>query len=243
MGEEEKQESPGASAGEAGSTPAPADELPDVLDPARGELDDQDLSLLEQAIDAVDFATRRSTPERLLRLEALSARLADVAQQFKDGKRKPTPERAPLTPEEEARYNALVEEGVAAGEKGDLHTAMSKLAEAVRVDPDGLSALFNLGVVYGLMAHKDSSKAEFYDDKTRDEVWAVRAKICYDRVLEQDPESLAALNNLATLHAMRDERDLAAELLRRMLAIAPQDEQDKKYLDGARSQLQELESI
>lgn len=224
-------------------SPPPADELPDVLDPARGELDDQDLLALEQAIDAVDFATRRSAPDRLQRLQALAARLSDVAVQFQEGKRKATPERAPLTPEEVARYNVLVDEGVAAGEQGDLALAMHKLAEAVRLDPDGLSALFNLGVVYGLMALKDSTKAEFYDDKTRDEEWAARAKVCYDRVLEQDPENLPALNNLATLHSMRDERDLAGEILKKMLGITPQDDQDKKYLESARNQLSELESI
>lgn len=220
----------------------PAD-IADALDIARGELNDQDLDLLEGAIDTVDFATRRATPERQQRLEALVARLQDVTQQIKAGERRPGPERGPLSPEDEARYQALVEEGVAAGERGNFEVAMQKLGAAVLLDPEGVTALFNLGVVYGLLAHMNMARAEFYDDKTRDEVYAVRAKVCYDRVLEQEPEHLAALNNLATLHSMRDERDLAIEYLRRMLSIAPQDDQDKRYLENAKGQLAELESI
>ena len=42
---------------------------------------------------------------------------------------------------------------------------------------------------------------------------------------------------------MRDERDLAVEVLRRMLAIEAKDDVDKKHLESARRQLDELESI
>lgn len=220
----------------------PAD-IADALDLARGELDDEDLAALEAAVDAVDFATRRASPERQARLDALVARLVDVAQQIKDGRRKPGPERGPLTAEEEARYQALVEEGVQAGERGNLELAQERLGAAVLLDPEGVVGLFNLGVVYGLLAHMNMAKAEFYDDRVRDESYAQRAQICYERVLEVEPEHLAALNNLATLYAMRDERDLATEVLNRMLTIEPKDDQDRRYLDAARRQLDELSSI
>ena len=81
------------------------------------------------------------------------------------------------------------------------------------------------------------------DDYTRDEVFVEKAKHCYDKVLEVREDHLASLNTLATLYAMRDERDLAIEILERMLTISPEDDEDKKFLSQAQGQLDELKSI
>lgn len=215
----------------------------DGLDIARGEVNDEDLTQLELAIDSVDFAARRATPERQARLASLVARLTDVAQQIATGQRAAGAERLPPSPEQKARWQQLLDEGVAAGERGDLDTARSRLEEAVRLDGDGAEGLFNLGVVYGLFAHKNVAKSEFFDDYTRDEVWTEKAKRCYDRVLELDPKHTPSLKNLATLYAMRDERDLAVELLKRLVAIEPGDDLDRALITEARAQLAELESI
>lgn len=227
----------------AGGIPRPPAGDDDGLDLARGEVDDDDLAGLDAAIDAIDFATRRATPERQARLAAAIARLTDVAEQIKAGQRKPSAERAPLTDEQKARWRQLVDEGVAAGERGDLAVARGKLEDAVRLDPEGVEGLFNLGVVYGLFAHKNVAKSEFYDDYTRDEVWTERAQRFYDRVLELDPKHTPSLKNLATLYAMRDERDLAADVLRRLVALEPQDDLDRTLIAEAKAQLTELESI
>ena len=218
-------------------------DIAQALDFDRGEVDDQDLQLLTDAIDTIDFATRRATPERLKRLKELSIRLDDLCEQIAQGKRTPRPERAALTSDEEARYNTLVEEGLAAGERGNLAEARRKLEDAVLIDPEGVGALYNLGVVYGLLAHMNVARMEFYDDYTRDEVFVEKAKHCYDKVLEVREDHLASLNNLATLYAMRDERDLAIEILERMLTISPEDDEDKKFLSQAQGQLDELKSI
>lgn len=215
----------------------------DALDVARGDLTDDDLDALEIAIDNVDFATRKATPERQARLGALVARLTDVRDQIQQGVRKASAEREPLTPEAQARVTGLVDEGVTAGEKGDIDRARAKLEEAVRLDPEGVEALFNLGVVYGLIAHREISKGEFYDNYVRDEVFVEKAKLCYDRVLELDPKHLPSLKNLATLYAMRDERDLAKDYLRRIIAADAQDDGDRTLVAQARAQLAELESI
>lgn len=213
----------------------------DLVDVARGEVTDEDLDGLEAAIDAIDFATRRATPERQTRLAALIARLQDVADQIKQGVRRPAAEAQPLSPEQQVRYQALVDEGVAAGEQGDLPLARRKLEEAVRLAPEGIDGLFNLGVVYGLIAHREIAKGEFYDDYVRDEVFVNKAKICYDRVLELDPRHLPSLKNLATLYAMREERDLARDYLRRLLEVEPQSDDDKALIEEARQQLAELQ--
>ncbi|MCO5167343.1 MAG: hypothetical protein M9894_13420 [Planctomycetes bacterium] len=212
----------------------------DALDIARGEVTDEDLDGLEAAIDSLDFATRKAAPARQTRLEALVARLQDVTDQIRQGVRRAAPDRQPLTEEQQARYQALVDEGVAAGEGGDLPAARGKLEEAARLDPDGIDALFNLGVVYGLIAHREIAKGEFYDDYVRDEVFVEKAKICYDRVLEREPRHMASLKNLATLYAMREERDLARDYLRRLLEVAPQDDGERQLLEEARQQLAEL---
>lgn len=221
----------------------PAGDEAGLLDIARGELNDDDLEALAQAIDAVDFATRRATPERLERLSALVARAADVLEQFRQGIRKPDPERAPLSEADRTRYHELIDQGVAAGERGDLRTAAARLEDAVRMAPDGVEGLFNLGVVYGYLAHLNVSRAEFYDDYTRDEVWVERALICYHRVIELEPDYLPALNNMATIWSMRDERDLAIEYLQRMLKVEPRDEADRATQAAARRQLEELQTI
>lgn len=213
----------------------------DPLDVARGEVTDEDLDGLQAAIDSIDFATRKATPERQARLAALIARAQDIADQIKQGIRRAPAEAQPLSPEQQARYQALVDEGVTAGEKADLVEARRKLEEAVRLSPEGIEGLFNLGVVYGLIAHREIAKGEFYDDYVRDEVFVEKAKICYDRVLELEPQHLPSLKNLATLYAMREERDLARDYLRRVLEVPPKDEGDKALLDEARQQLAELQ--
>jgi tetratricopeptide (TPR) repeat protein len=215
----------------------------DVLDVARGELTDEDLDQLEAAIDAVDFATRRASPERMSRLGALVLHLTDVAEQIKSGTRRPKLDRQELSAEQLAKYQGMIDEGVNAGEQGDLVRARKVLEGAVRLHPEGIEGLFNLGVVYGLIAHHEIAKAEFYDNYVRDEIFVEKAKICYDHVLELDPKHLPSLRNLATLYAMREERDVAKEYLTRILAITPADDNEKGLVDQARQQLEELESI
>lgn len=215
----------------------------DVLDVARGELTDEDLDQLEAAIATVDFATRRASPERMSRLAALALHVTDVAEQIKSGTRRPKLDRQELTAEQLTKYQAMIDEGVNAGEQGDLVRARKVLEGAVRLHPEGIEGLFNLGVVYGLIAHHEIAKAEFYDNYVRDEIFVEKAKICYDHVLELDPKHLPSLRNLATLYAMRDERDVAKEYLTRILAISPADDNEKALVDQARQQLEELESI
>lgn len=224
---------------------AAPDDIADALEFSRGEIDDEDLSLLEQGVDGIDFATRKATPERLARLEALAARLSDLCQQVKQGKRTPRAALAPLTAEEEARYTTLVEEGLAAGERGNLEQARGKLEDAVLLDPEGIGALYNLGVLYGLLAHMNVARGEFIvdDHTTRDELFLEKAQACYDKVLELQEDHLPSLNNLATLYAMRDENDLAIEVLQRMQKVSPKDDADKKYLEQAKRQLEELQSF
>ncbi len=170
----------------------------------------------------------------MARLRALHARLGDLIEQVEKGVRKRS-ERPPIAAADEERYKALVEEGVALGEATKLPEALEKLEAALRLDPEGIEALFNLGVLYGLLAHANIAKGEFYDSHVRDEVWTEKAVFCYERALELDPENVHALNNVATLYALRDERDLAIETLKRSLALAPEQADVKRHLEELES--------
>ncbi|MGE0712281.1 MAG: tetratricopeptide repeat protein [Planctomycetota bacterium] len=215
----------------------------DSLDLERGEVDDADVGSLEDAVFAIDFATRRVSEERLERIVALHAKLGDLIEQLRRGERTQAADAAPLTAEQEARYKSLVDQGVEAGERRDLDEAQQHLEQAVRLNPDGLEGLFNLGVVYGLLAHFNIAKAEFYDDYTRDEIFLEKARICYDRVLDAEPNHLASLNNLATLYSMREDRPTAIGYLERLVAIEPQDDDEKAMIAAAQEQLEELRSF
>ncbi|MBL4846547.1 MAG: hypothetical protein JKY65_13555, partial [Planctomycetes bacterium] len=212
----------------------------DSLDLSRGEVDDRDVNGLLDAIDALDFATRRATEERLVQLRGLHARLGDVIDQISRGERAARPEAEPLTKEQEARYEGAVDRGLAAGRARDLDSAVKALQEAVQIYPEGIDGLFNLGVVYGMVAHKNITTAEFYDDYTRDSIYVEKARICYDHVLDLEPNHLPSLNNLATLYSMRENRDAAIGYLERILATEPSTDVERHLMAEARDQLKEL---
>jgi tetratricopeptide (TPR) repeat protein len=177
----------------------------------------------------VDFAARRATPERLEKLRALSARLADVVEQIAKGVRTRSPER-PVSPEDEKRYEELVASGVAMAEKGDLDGARQKLEAAVTIDPEEPSGLFNLGVLYGKLAEVETTRGDFFGSHVPDEVYAEKAVFCYERVLELDPKNARALTNVAAMYDLRGEADLAKDALKRALEIDPNETVAKEHL-------------
>lgn len=202
----------------------------EALDLARGDVNDDDLELLEQAVDQIDFAARRASAERLEKLRGLSARISDLIEQIASGTRKRAKDREPLSADEEAKYDALVAEGIRLGEKGELDAARTKLEAAVLVDPDEVSGLFNLGVVYGRLAESATQKGDFFASRVPDEVYAEKAVFCYERVLELEPKNTAALTNVAAVYDLRGETDLARETLGKVLAIDPGNARAKEYL-------------
>ena len=206
----------------------------------RGEVDANDLRGLVEAIDGLDFAARSASEADLAELRRLHARLGDVIEQIARGERSALPEQEPLTPEQEARYDALIDRGLEAGRGRDLAAAQSALEEAVRLYPEGIDGLFNLGVVYGLIAHQNITKAEFYDDYTQDEIFLEKARVCYDHVLDLDSVHLPSLNNLATLYSMRDDRESAIAYLERIVAAEPRNDAERQLAADARTQLTEL---
>ena len=222
---------------------APAVAIIDTLDIARGDVDDQDLAQLEEALNSIDFATRRASPERMAALKAMHGRFGDLIDQIERGERAPRPEAEPLTDEIEARYASLIDQGLEAGQKRNFADAQLLFEEAVLINPEGIDGLFNLGVVYGFLAHHNIAKAEFYDDYTRDEIYLEKARICYDSVLNLEEDHLPSLNNLATLYSLREDRERAIDYLERIVAATPADEREQELIAEARVQLDELKSL
>lgn len=237
--DEASSEAPTKTAPEVGERADHRDVL-DKLDLTRGEIDANDLKGLMDAVDAIDFAARRASEADLASLRSLHARLGDVIEQIARGERSALPEQEPLTPEQEARYEALIDQGLEAGRGRDLKSAQSSLEEAVRLNPEGIDGLFNLGVVYGLIAHHNITKAEFYDDYTQDEIYLEKARLCYDHVLDLDPLHMPSLNNLATLYSMRDDRESAITYLERIVSAEPRSDVERHLAADARVQLAEL---
>ena len=192
---------------------------PETLDLLRGEVSDEDLAELDWALDAIDFAARKATPERVSKLKAAQTRLADLIEQVEKGTRKRAADRPPVSADDEAKVKALVDEAVGHGEAGRLEEALDRLLAALRIDPDSLDVLFNLGVVYGKLANATSGQSGIYAARGVDDAWAEKAMSAYGRLLEIDSENVHALNNLATIHELQGETELAVELLRRSLSI------------------------
>lgn len=216
-------------AAEAAKTEAKADG-PETLDLLRGEVSDEDLAELDAALDAIDFAARKAAPERLAKLRAAHARLGDLIEQVEKGTRKTT-DRPPPSADDEAKVKAIVDEAVAHGEAGRLEDALERLLAALRIAPESLDVLFNLGVVYGKLANSASGQSGIYAQRKVDEAWTEKAVSAYTRLLEIDAENVHALNNLATLHDLQGETELAIELLQRSLQAQPDQAEVKQHLE------------
>jgi tetratricopeptide (TPR) repeat protein len=200
----------------------------EALDLARGDVNAEDLNDLEAAINEIDFAARRASPEQMTRLRALSARLLDVIEQIEKGVRKRSEAQA-LTPEDEQKYERLLADGIAHAERGELDKAREDLEAAVRVDPDEPSGLFNLGVLYGKLG--ENAKGGFYGTSHGfDEIYVEKAAFCFERVLELDAKNAAALTNLAAIYDIRGDKDGAIDALKRALAIDPNEPKAREHL-------------
>ena len=207
------------------------DEKPEeleALDLARGDVNEDDLADLEEAIDEIDFAARRTSPACLARLRALSARLAELIEQVEKGVRRRS-EREPLSPEDEQRYDKLVAEGVAAAEKGDLDKARASLEGAARLDPDEPVGLYDLGLLY---ARLGGAKGGFYGTTHGfDEIFAEKAAFCFERVTELDAKNAGAWTNLAAIYDLRGDPEDAKDALRRALEIDPNEAKAREHLN------------
>ncbi|HVY61094.1 MAG TPA: tetratricopeptide repeat protein [Planctomycetota bacterium] len=129
--------------------------------------------------------------------------------------------RAPDPPE---MFDGLVAEGLALLEAGsDLAGAAALLERAAAIRADDPELAYALGVIYGGRALERLRRAQaaLFHDATATEALLAKAIFCYLRAVELDPREPDPWNNLATLYAVRGDRELAIEALKRSLQVRP----------------------
>ncbi len=97
-------------------------------------------------------------------------------------------------------------------QKSDIKTARYHLQNALKLAPDDLRALYNLGYL------------DMMEGKQR------RAKSFFERAVRVNPNFAPAYGNLAFIYNSLGETDVAIEYLRKVLAITPDDPQAKSLL-------------
>ncbi len=121
-------------------------------------------------------------------------------------------------------FDELAERGLTLLEEGgDQDEAQAALERALAIRNDDPDVAYGLGVIYGLKALKNWTKMPraLLRDNTPTESMIARAILCYQRTVELDPSRAAAWTNLATLYALKGDRDLAIDSLKRSLHAAP----------------------
>ena len=113
-------------------------------------------------------------------------------------------------------------EALALERQGDFDAALTSYRLALRDDPNDLRVLQNIAIAF--------SKTEQYDEAIR----------YYRKALEIDGDQMGAHYGLAFLLIKRGETDTAAAHLKTFLANPPGDAEAQKWIDHARSTLEEL---
>jgi tetratricopeptide (TPR) repeat protein len=135
----------------------------------------------------------------------------------------------------EETYEQLVARGVELAEDEDFAEAIQALRQAIGLNGDLPDAHYNLAVVYGLLAMGDFDVEAYFEDRVDEEMLFQNAIDAYQRVLEIDPNHVAAHNNLGTIYALHGERDLALHELERSLELNADQPEVREQLEELRS--------
>ena len=110
------------------------------------------------------------------------------------------------------RASRLYAEAMSYRQRGDYREGISRLREAVRLDPQLTDAFAEMGGMLYLLGDLD------------------RAQNAYEIALDQQPTMRAALNGAAMIHRQRNEYTKAAERLRTILRYNPNDAETWMHL-------------
>ena len=135
----------------------------------------------------------------------------------------------------EETYEQLVARGTELAEDENFREAIQALRQAIELHGDLPDAHYNLGVVYGLLAMGDVDVEEYFEDRVDEEMLFQNAIDEYQRVLEIDPNHVAAHNNLGTIYALHGERDLAMHELERSLELNADQPEVREQIEELRS--------
>ncbi|MEM6782329.1 MAG: tetratricopeptide repeat protein [Bacteroidota bacterium] len=107
--------------------------------------------------------------------------------------------------------------GFALLQQSDLAGAEAALTHAVTLDPDLVAARVNLGTAYLVAAQEDPTRIDAAAEQ-------------FERALTADPAYAPALGNLGVIRAQQGRTAEARQLFERLLALNPNDQRARAYL-------------
>jgi Flp pilus assembly protein TadD len=132
---------------------------------------------------------------------------------------------------------ALLEEelargGAAAPAAAGRETATALLERAFALRADDPEVLHALGIAYGTRAIEAlRANAAYPAGRAAAETHLQKAIFAFSRAAEVDPRAVESLNNLATMHALRGDREAAIEALKRSLQAHPDQPEVRERLE------------
>lgn len=140
------------------------------------------------------------------------------------------------------RYNLdSLDDYLATGEQiaklGRLDEAVDIMREATRRYPESPTGKYNLGVALFLRVREDKAHLELWEDLADDENLADEAIAALQDAVAQDPNFIAAYNNLGRLLALRNRPREAFAAWERSLQLDPSQETVQAEMDLYRSKL------
>ncbi len=135
--------------------------------------------------------------------------------------------------------SSILEEGLSLAESGDLDEAIDVLSDAVERFPESPLSHYNLGVAQFMKLKEDLEHTEMWEDFSDEEGHYEEAVSAFEHALEIDPKFVGALNNLATLYALRNRAEDAISLWERSLEFEPDQPDVRADLDDFRAHLEE----
>lgn len=143
-----------------------------------------------------------------------------------------TPENNPINDDAEVaesknyRYNLdslddyiVTTEQVA--KEGRLDEAVEVMREGVKRYPESPTGRYNLGVALFLRVKKDREHLELWENLADDEQLAEEAIGALEGAIVADPNFVQAYNNLATLYALKGEKERALKTWEKSLELNP----------------------
>lgn len=115
--------------------------------------------------------------------------------------------------------DALVELGIVYAENEEYQKAKELFEKASKLYPDDPVIYYDLGFLYKMLLLKDTEHLELWEDVSDEQVLMDDAIYYFQKALEINPDYINALNNLASLYAIRNDYDDAITLWKRSLEL------------------------
>lgn len=128
--------------------------------------------------------------------------------------------------------DALVEMAIVYAEDEDYQSARKYFERALELYPEDPVIYYDLGFLYKMMLLKDTEHLELWEDASDEQVLMEDAIYYFQKALDINPDYINALNNLASLYAIKNNYDEAISLWKRSLEIDDSQEMVKNDIQA-----------